>query len=142
MTEVIDVKAEKTKVEKTIRDCIEWPFPEKNVERLYSSLAKDSSFFIFHPDAASTMIGYNAFDKMIKNVFLDKRLHPISTTIKDLRINLSNGGEVAWFSCLLDDIGEFGERRWEWTNCRWTGVLEKTDGKWLLYQMHFSLPSD
>ena len=40
MTEVIDVKAEKTKVEETIRDCIEWPFPEKNVERLYSSLAK------------------------------------------------------------------------------------------------------
>jgi hypothetical protein len=27
-------------------------------------------------------------------------------------------------------------------NTRWTGVLEKREGKWLIVQMHFSFASD
>jgi hypothetical protein len=27
-----------------------------------------------------------------------------------------------------------------WVNVRWTGVLEKKEGKWLIRQMHFSFP--
>jgi ketosteroid isomerase-like protein len=142
MLPIIDIEAEKTEVEETIRDCIEWPFPEKNIDRLYSCIAKDSSFFTFHPDSASTVTSFDAFDEMIKTVFMDDRLKPTSTEIRDLRINLSRGGDVAWFSCILDDFGEYDGRTWEWVNCRWTGVLEKTDGKWLIYQMHFSFASD
>jgi ketosteroid isomerase-like protein len=142
MSSTIDIKTEKIKVEETIRDSIEWPFPEKNFDRLYSSLARDASFFIFHPDSASTIVGYEAFDKMIKTVFRDDKLKPTSTEIKDLRINLSEDGRVAWFSCILDDIGEYGDRKWAWLNCRWTGVLQKTEDKWLIYQMHFSFASD
>jgi hypothetical protein len=41
----IDITVETERIEKTIRDCIEWPFPEKNIDRLYSSIAKDPSFF-------------------------------------------------------------------------------------------------
>jgi len=73
---------------------------------------------------------------------MDDKLRPESTVIKDLKINLGNSGDVAWFSCLLDDIGDYDGRKWEWLNCRWTGVLQKTDGNWRIWQMHFSLPSD
>jgi hypothetical protein len=138
----IDIKAEKARVEETIRDCIEWPYPEKNVDRLYSSLARSPSFFIFHPDSASTVTSFDDFDETIKTVFMDDKLKPTSTEIRDLRINLSHSGDVAWFSCILDDFGEYGENKWEWKNCRWTGVLEKIDGKWLIFQMHFSLARD
>jgi len=27
-------------------------------------------------------------------------------------------------------------------NVRWTGVLEKRDGRWLIMQMHFSYPEE
>lgn len=138
----IDLQSEKNLVTQTIEDCIQWPFPEKNVERLRSSLAKDPSFFIFHPDSKSTIVGYDAFEDMITNLFLKEEMKPISTTIKDLKINLSHSGDVAWFSCLLDDIGEWQGKRWAWLEARWTGVLEKRAGKWLLVQMHFSLPTD
>jgi hypothetical protein len=29
-----------------------------------------------------------------------------------------------------------------WKDTRWTGVLEKRNGKWLIVQMHFSFASD
>lgn len=137
-----ELAKERASIEQTIRDSIEWPFPAKNVERLRSSVAKDSSFFIFHPDSASTIVGFAAFDAMIENVFMQPDLKPLKTDIKELRINLAESGSVAWFSCLLDDIGEFRGQRWEWLDCRWTGVLEKRSGKWVLVQMHFSLPQD
>ena len=142
MSPAIDVEAEKAKVEETIRDCIEWPFPEKNIDRLYGSIAKDPSFFIFHPDSASTVTNFDTFDETIKTVFMDDRLKPASTEIRDMRINLSRSGDVAWFSCILDDFGEYDGRKWEWVNCRWTGVLERIEGKWLIFQMHFSFASD
>jgi hypothetical protein len=49
---------------------------------------------------------------------------------------------VAWYSCILDDYGEWQEKPYAWMNTRWTGVLEKRDGKWLIMQMHFSFASD
>ena len=49
---------------------------------------------------------------------------------------------MAWFSCLLDDFGEWDGQPVGWKDCRWTGVLEKREGKWLLVQQHFSLASD
>ena len=133
---------EKAAVQKAIEDCIKWPFPEKDITRLIGSCAHDSSFFIFHPDSKSTVIGWDAFQETIDNFFMDEELRPTSTDIKDLRINLSRSGDVAWFSCILDDIGEYKDRKWEWLDCRWTGVLEKRDGSWLITQMHFSLPTD
>lgn len=136
------IEIEKTAVQKAIEDCIKWPFPEKNRDRLVGSCSHDSSFFIFHPDSKSTIVGWEAFRKTIDEVFMDEDLRPESTDIRDLRINLSRSGEVAWFSCLLDDVGAYKDRKWEWLDCRWTGVLEKREGNWLITQMHFSLPTD
>jgi ketosteroid isomerase-like protein len=133
---------EKAVIERAIRDCIEWPFPEKKIDRLIGCCVHDASFFIFHPDSKSTVVGWDAFRKTIDDLFMDEAMKPSRTEIKDLRINLSESGNVAWYSCLLDDIGEYKDRKWEWLDCRWTGVLEKRNGKWLIVQMHFSLPTD
>ena len=129
-------------INKTIEDSIKWPFPEKNPARLEGALAHDDKFFIFHPDSKSTVIGYDSFKKTIENVFMDPELKPQITDIKDMRINISQLGDCAWFSCYLDDVGEYKGKKWEWIDCRWTGVLEKRDGKWQIVQMHFSLPTD
>ena len=106
-----NMTTEKAMIEQTIRDCIEWPFPEKNIDRLYSSVAEDPNFFIFHPDSKSTVTCFDDFDRTIKTVFMDDKLRPASTVIKDLRINLSLSGDVAWFSCLLDDLGEYDGKK-------------------------------
>jgi ketosteroid isomerase-like protein len=137
-----DAAAEKAKVAQVIHDCIEWPHPEKNLERLHATIARDPSFFIFHPDSKSTIIGFDAFQKMVEKVFMDPAFKATGSEIRDLRINLSRSGHVAWFSAILDDYGESNGKPYAWLNTRWTGVLEKREGKWLLVQMHFSFASD
>jgi len=49
---------------------------------------------------------------------------------------------VAWFSAILDDCGEFKGRAGCWKDTRYTGVLEKREGKWVFCQMHFSFAVD
>ncbi len=137
-----DVAAEKAKVAQAVRDSIEWPYPEKNPERLYATITKDSSFFIFHPDSKSTITGFDAFRNLVEKVFMNPTFKATGSDIRDLKINLSRSGEVAWFSAILDDFGESDGKPYAWMNTRWTGVLEKRDGKWLIVQMHFSFASD
>jgi ketosteroid isomerase-like protein len=137
-----DAAKEKAKIAQVIHDSIEWAYPEKKLKQLYATIAKDASFFIFHPDSKSTIIGFDAFQKMVENVFMDPAFKATGSDIRDLRINLSRSGEVAWFSAILDDFGESNGKPYAWLNTRWTGVLEKREGKWLIVQMHFSFASD
>jgi ketosteroid isomerase-like protein len=141
-TQKTDVEAERAKVVQAIHDNIEWPYPEKNRERLYATIAKDSSFFIFHPDSKSTIISFDAFQELVEKVFMKPTFKATGSDIRDLRVNLSKSGEVAWFSAILDDFGESDGKPYAWMNTRWTGVLEKREGKWLIVQMHFSFASD
>mgnify|MGYP001411197382 FL=1 len=43
---------------------------------------------------------------------------------------------------MLDDHAEWNGQPTGWDDCRWTGVLEKRGGRWLVVQMHFSFPKD
>ena len=62
--------------------------------------------------------------------------------IWDLRINISNSHDVAWYSCMLEDCAEIRGEPACWEDTRWTGVLEKRDGRWVIVQMHFSFAAD
>jgi ketosteroid isomerase-like protein len=136
-----EIEAEKALIEQKINDCIGWPFPEKNIDRFLNSIVQDSSLFVFHPDSKSTIDGFDAYKPMI-DVFVSDDLNAIKTELSDLKINLSESGTVAWFSTMLDDMGEWKGEPYHWENSRWTGVLEKRAGEWVIVQMHFSLPSD
>ena len=62
--------------------------------------------------------------------------------VRDLRVNFSRLGDTAWYSCMLDDHAEWKGQPTGWDNARWTGTLEKRDGKWVIVQMHFSFAKD
>ena len=62
--------------------------------------------------------------------------------VRDLRINFAELGNAAWYSCMLDDHAEWSGKPIGCDNCRWTGTLEKRNGKWVIVQMHFSFPKD
>ena len=65
-----------------------------------------------------------------------------SFQIRDLRLVISRIGKVAWFSAMVDDEGEWDGEPWGSKDVRWTGVLEKRKGKWVIVQQHMSLASD
>ena len=73
---------------------------------------------------------------------MDPRFKATGFDIRDLRIDFSPLGDTAWWSCILDDLYEWEGRPGAWKDTRWTGVLEKRAGRWLIAQMHFSFASD
>ena len=142
MTESIDREAEIAAVKQAVHNSIEWCFPDKNRERCFAHCLPDSTFFMFQPSSGSTIKGFAHFQEYAERIFFDDRFTPLSTDIKELEVELSPHGDVAWFHCLLDDFGEWDGQKVGWADCRWTGVLIKSNGEWLLAQQHFSLASD
>ena len=124
-----------------ISNSIGWA-KEKDTALLFSSVTHDTSFFIYHPDSGSTINGYRMFHDFALKNWLRPEFKALEFRIRELRLDHSLAGDVAWFSCFLDDFCEWKGKRTGWENCRWTGVLEKQKGKWVLVQMHFSFPED
>jgi hypothetical protein len=79
---------------------------------------------------------------MVEQVFMNDAFKATHFEIKNLRITLAEKGNTAWFSCLLDDFGEWDSQPSAWENARWTGVLEKRKENWVIVQMHFSFASE
>ena len=124
-------------IEKVIRDNIGWALT-KDRSLLESTLAQDERLFIFNPTPRSRSDG--AVRQGVR--LLDgPPLQGHGVDIRDLRIDVSFGG-TAWWSCILDDLGEWDGQPIGWKDTRWTGVLEKRDGNWLIVQMHFSFAAD
>lgn len=132
---------EKAIIKSVIEASIGWAL-NKDFALLYNSVAQDSSLFIYHPDSASTIVGFEAFKRHVETLFKGEQFKAVRFEVKDLRLGMTRSGEAAWFSCLLDDFGEWNGQLMGWENCRWTGTLEKRDGKWVIVQMHFSFPTD
>ncbi len=130
---------EKAVIEKVIRDNIGWALT-KDRPLAESTMVHDESLFIFNPNSEST-IGWS---QLVKNFgfWMDPRFKAVKCEIWDMRIGVSASGDAAWWSCMLNDLAEWDGKPTGWKDTRWTGVLEKRDGKWLIVQMHFSFASD
>jgi ketosteroid isomerase-like protein len=131
--------AEKIVIEKVIRDNIGWALT-KDRPLLESTMVHDERLFIFNPDSGCTS-GWEQFTKGF-DFWMDPRFKATGLDIRDLRIEFSPLGDAAWWSCILDDLYEWDGKPGAWKDTRWTGVLEKRDGKWRIVQMHFSFASD
>jgi|WetSurMetagenome_2_1015567.scaffolds.fasta_scaffold00070_29 ketosteroid isomerase-like protein len=134
----IDNTKEKMLIEKTIRSSIGWA-KDKNLSLLYNVIANDSSFLEVHP-GPKIVRGFSEFRKA-EEFWLSPDFRAIRYDISDLMINISASGDAAWWFCMLDDINLWKGEPAEWRNTRWTGVLEKRDGRWVIVQQHFSFAS-
>jgi len=130
-----DQEKEMRAIEKSIRDCIGWA-KAKDFKLLYGVIANDADFLEVHPDG-NVVRGFEDFRKAEK-FWGSPDFKAVRYDIRDLRIKLSRSGDVAWFYCLLDDINEWKGQPANWENTRWSGVLEKRDGRWVTVQQHFS----
>jgi len=131
--------SEEAVIAKVIHDNIGWALT-KDRPLLEGTMAHDERLFIFNPDSSAT-IGWEQFLKGF-DFWMDPRFKATGLDIRDLRIAISPSGVTAWWSCILDDLYEWDGRPGAWKDTRWTGVLEKRAGKWLIVQMHFSFASD
>jgi len=136
---MIPAETERIAVEKVIHDSIGWALTT-DLGRLFSIMAQDEDFFIFHPDSRSTIAGFDAFKKLGERFWMKEEFKATHFAVKNLRLKFAELGNAAWYSCMLDDHAEWDGQPIGWDNCRWTGTLEKRTGKWVIVQMHFSFP--
>lgn len=129
---------EKRLIEKTIHKSISWA-KDKDLQTLYDIIANDSNYTEVQP-GNRVVRGFNEFKKA-EDFWMSSEFKAIKYEIRDLKINISKSGDSAWWYCVLDDINEWKGRPANWENTRWTGVLEKRNGKWIIVQMHFSFAS-
>jgi hypothetical protein len=130
---------ELSKIEETIHNTVSWAIT-KDFELLYGIIADDTNYLEVHP-SATVIKGIDEFRKLEK-FWRSDDFKAIGHELHDLKITLSKSKDVAWFYCILDDINEWKGESSSWLNTRWTGVLEKRNGKWRMVQMHFSFATD
>ena len=128
-------ESEIEEITNTISSCIGW-FKDKDFDLLFSVVAHDSYYISVHP-TNRVIKGFEQF-KENSEIFKNPEFKYVRHELKDLTINLSEQGNVAWFYCILDDINTWEGRPANWENTRWTGVLEKRGSRWVIVQQHFS----
>ncbi len=127
-------------ITKVIRDSIEWALT-KDRELQESTMAKDENLFYYWTQSDKPVVGWEEHVKLFK-IWMDPKFKATHTEVRDLRITFSRSGDVAWYSAKLDDQGEWDGKALGDKDIRWTGVLEKREGKWVIAQMHASLAAD
>ena len=128
---------ERMAVEKAIHNVMGWAI-NKDFDLFFETIADDSNFVSVTPyDKVKFGVG-----DVIKDTsfWASPDFKAIRHDVSDLRITFSRSGDVAWYYCVLNDINEWKGQPANWENVRWTGVVEKRDGKWRVVQQHFSWP--
>ena len=135
--EPFDREAELKEIARVVDSCIGW-FKTKDFKLSESTIAHDDKYLSVHP-SDRVLRGFEQFKKN-SEIFKHPEFLYVRHEIKDLTINLSRSGDVAWFYCILNDINTYKGQPANWENARWTGVLEKREGQWVIVQQHFSFP--
>lgn len=125
-------------VRRAIEQSIGWAV-EKDFEAMFRLWADDLFHFWLFSD--SIVVGLENFRKFAEQ-WRDPDFRGTRFEFRDLRIVFSRSGDVAWYSCFLDDCGSFKGKESCLKDVFQTGVLEKRDGRWLHVLMHGSYPVD
>jgi ketosteroid isomerase-like protein len=136
----MDRKAEEAAIAKVVRDSICWALTKDRALQ-ESTMAHDEDLFVVWTDSKSAVCGWKEYVKLF-DIWMDPRFKATVTDVRDLRIHLSRSGQVAWYSATLDDLAEWDGKPVGARDIRWTGVLEKRRGRWLVVQMHGSVGTD
>jgi ketosteroid isomerase-like protein len=127
-------------ISKILHDAFGWALTKDRA--LFESIfAKDSNFFSYFPDSESTVTGWTQFERFLEG-WMDPRNVATGFELRNLRIIISRNRDVAWFSAVVDDEGEFDGKPWGSKDIRWTGILELRDGSWRICQQHLSEAND
>jgi hypothetical protein len=136
---VKDEEAEKREIARVISSVIGWA-KTKDLDLFFGSIAQDEDYISVTP----TKRVVKRFEDVKQSVpfWMSPDFQYVRHELKDLEIKLARCGTVAWFYCVLDDINTYKGEPASWENARWTGVVEKRDGKWVVVSQHFSFASD
>ncbi|MBI9063519.1 MAG: nuclear transport factor 2 family protein [Marinilabiliaceae bacterium] len=100
--------------------------------------AQDENFVTIGTDIDEIWYDWPTFFSWMKSAIT--KWQGYSITEKNTRITMSNNGQVAWYSQLMDTCFETKGEPVRLEGFRHTGVVEYRNGKWLIVQSHISIP--
>ena len=134
----VDTSSDYEVVKESIEQSIGWAI-EKDFDAMFRLWADD--MFHFWLVSESLVEGLENFKKYAER-WKDPDFRGTRFEFKDLRIVFSRSGDVAWYSCFLDDCGSYKGKETCLEDVFQTGVLEKRDGRWVHVLMHGAYPID
>ena len=137
-SETTDNPTDYEAVRKRIEQSIGWDI-EKDFEAMFRLWADNMFHFWLFSD--SQVVGLDNF-KAYSERWRDPDFRGTRFEFKDLRIVFSRSGDVAWYSCYLDDCGSYKGEETCLEDVFQTGVLEKREGEWVHVLMHGAYPID
>ncbi len=134
----VDTSSDYDLVKESIEQSIGWAI-EKDFDAMFRLWADD--MFHFWLVSESLVEGLENFKKYAER-WKDPDFQGTRFEFKDLRIVFSRSGDVAWYSCFLDDCGSYKGVENCLEDVFQTGVLEKRDGRWVHVLVHGAYPID
>ncbi len=138
MTAAEEPTPDREAVKRAIEQSIGWAI-EKDFDAMFGLWADD--LFHFWLTSDSQVVGLENF-KAYAERWRDPEFRGTRFEFRDLRIVFSASGDVAWYSCFLDDCGTYRGKEFCTEDVFQTGVLEKRSGRWVHVLMHGSYPID
>ncbi|MGO9569498.1 MAG: YybH family protein [Desulfomonilaceae bacterium] len=126
------------KTEQEVKDFLaqyEAAYSKKDLGALMKLIAPGAEVVFFEADEKGRYVGPD----QIKAAYENSLKHVKSIKGDYKWTSVGSKGDVAWFATEVLFNVDTGEDKFKQLG-RWTGVLEKKDGKWLLLQSHFSFP--
>ena len=135
----VDLKAETEQI-KTVLEQYVIANQEQDFEIIEKIWAADENIIMIGTDSDERLVGWKMIEKAIKHQF--KSFQETYITVSDQIIRINETGNTASFSELLAYNFIYKEEAKSFEGMRFTGVLEKIDGNWLLVQGHLSIPAE
>jgi len=136
-TNQIDLESERQQVIMVLDDFIH-SHETKDLDLLSSCFSDKPDILILGTDEDELWVdkismvdaqkrAYNTFDK-------------VKLSVRDKVLKMARSGKTSWFYMKVNWYVESKGEKYKFDDVRTTGVLEKVVGKWLIVQIHTSLP--
>jgi uncharacterized protein (TIGR02246 family) len=130
----VDVEAEKANIQ-SIFDQYAKAWKTKNIDLFAEIFSHDADMVIF--DTETRYDGGEAWKERLQNSF--DLIDDINITFRDYSIKVHPSGTIAWLSAFEDATWTTSEGQADKVEgMRITWVLEKTEGKWIIVEGHWS----
>lgn len=133
----VDVETEKVKI-KSVIDQFKQAWETEDMELFSRIMAHDDDMVNYGTDATEHFVGWKSLKDAVEKMF--SSFENIKITVNDQVVKVHHSGNIAWFSQVWDWFLLAQGKPISIKGCRFTGVLEKRNGKWVFVQFHNSVP--
>jgi hypothetical protein len=111
---------------------------KQNLNLIKEVWASKPDIMVIGTNSDETVIGWEAIRDAMKIQF--KNIEDTYISVRDQRIEINETGNTAWFSEFVNYNYIYKGKPVKYEGLRFTGVLEKINGDWLIVQSHMSIP--